>query len=401
MARLEPFRALRYAEPARLGALIAPPYDVVDPPTRARLIARDPQNVVAIDLPQDGDHTAAAALLARWRAEGVLAVDPAPTLTVLAQAFTGPDGVRRTRTGVLGLVATQPYGPGGVRPHERTHPGPREDRRRLTEATNAQLSPVFALHEDPGHAAAGVLARVTRDAPTATATDDEGTELRVHVVTDPATIAELQRAVAAAPELLIADGHHRYETARGLGHPHVLMCLVALDDPGLAVFPTHRLVTGRGQPAYEALAVALRSGYAIEEVPLDELAPAPAPDDPHAMFGYVDAHFRRGFRLRRHAPSAPTDPDAAVLERELLRGPLGFTDDEIDHRRGLAYARTAGEAVGAVLDGAHDLAFLLRATPVEQVRRVARAGLTMPPKSTYFFPKVPTGILFHSLGERG
>ncbi len=398
MAELEPFRALRYADPARLADLIAPPYDVVDPPARARLLARDPHNVVAVDLPEGGDHAHAAELLARWEAEGVLVLDPEPALYVLAQTFTGPDGVQRTRTGVLGLVATAPYGPGGVRPHERTHPAPREDRRRLTEATNAQLSPVFALHEDPDGAARAALDGVVAAEPFATATDEEGTSHRLHRVTDPATVAALRDALAAAPELLIADGHHRYETARGLGHPHVLMCLVALDDPGLAVFPTHRLVAGRGQPAYEALAGALRAGFAITEVPLDELAPAPD-DDPHATFGYLDAHFRRGFRLRRHAPSGPTEPDAAVLERELLRGPLAFTDVEIDHQHGLAYARTAAEAVDAVLDGRHDLAFLLRPTPVEQVRRVAQAGLTMPPKSTFFFPKVPTGLVLHALGR--
>ncbi len=393
MAVLRPLRALHY-DPAILADVLAPPYDVIDAPMRARLAARSPHNVVAIDLPEHGDYAGAARTLAEWRASGVLTRDPEPALWVLAQDYTGPDGTRRTRTGVLGHVEVQEYGPGRIRPHERTHSGPKEDRLALTRATNAQLSPIFSLYGDPAGRARAALARLTAAPAWGEATDEDGTTNHVWRVTDASAIAELTAALAPA-ELLIADGHHRYETARASGQPHVLMCLVALEDPGLTVFPTHRLARGRGQERYEALAATLKGDFAVEEVPLDELAP-PAGATEHAQFGYVDAHFRRGFRLTRRAAPAD-DPlerlDTVVLERELLKGPLGLTDDDIDHLDGFGYARDAAEAIALVTSGAYDVAFLLRPTPVAQIRAVADTGRTMPPKSTYFFPKIPTGLL--------
>jgi uncharacterized protein (DUF1015 family) len=424
MAEIQPLRALRY-EPAVAGPLadlVAPPYDVIDAPERARFAARSPHNVVAIDLPQDaGDPYAhAARLLAQWRAEGVVVRDAEPAVWAIAQDHTGPDGRPATRRGVFARVRLQPYGPGAVRPHERTHPGPKEDRLRLTRATRTSLSPIFALHADPHGAVQAALAPHTAAEPFADVTDGDGTRHRTWRVADGRAIDAVQATLADA-ELLIADGHHRYETARtyadeigGDGpHRYVLTCLVALEDPGLTVLPTHRLVHGlAADPArQEALAATLREHFAIEELPsLDDLAP-PAGGGPPQL-GYVDAHFRRPFRLTLKGwdavdaalPGAP-EPlrrlDAAVLEALVLRGPLGLSEDDIAHLRGLSYARDAAQARDAVLSGAADAAFLLRPTPVAQVREVAAAGASMPPKSTYFFPKVPTGLLFDPLDDEG
>jgi len=431
MADVQPLRALRY-EPSVAGPLqdlVAPPYDVIDPEQRARLAARSPHNVVAIDLPEPGPgngpeaqdpYAHAAATLERWRAEGAVVRDPAPALWALAQDTTGPDGRPITRRGVLARVRVEPYGPGRIRPHERTHPGPKEDRLRLTRATRANLSPIFALHADPDHHVQRALAPHTTGAPFADVTDDEGTRHRAWRVADPGAIEAVQRALAEA-ELLIADGHHRYETALtyaeevgGDGpHRYLLACLVALEDPGLTVFSTHRLVHGLADdPArQEALAGTLRDHFAIEELEnLDELAPSPG--DGPTQLGYVDAHVRRPFRLTlkdwdpvdRALPDAP-EPlrrlDAAVLEALVLKGPLGLTEDDISHLRGLSYARDAAQAREAVLAGAADAAFLLRPTPVAQVRAVAAAGAPMPPKSTYFFPKIPTGLVFNPLDDEG
>jgi uncharacterized protein (DUF1015 family) len=315
-------------------------------------------------------------------------------------------------------VRVEPYGPGTVRPHERTHPGPKEDRLRLTRATRANLSPIFALHADPQGAVQAALAPHTGDAPWADVTDDDGTRHRSWRITDARAITAIQASLADA-ELLIADGHHRYETARtyadevgGEGaHRYVLTCLVALEDPGLAVLPTHRLVHGLAADTarQEALAATLREHFAIEELTsLDDLAPPPGGGP--TQLGYVDAHFRRPFRLTLKSWDAadaalPGTPeplrrlDAAVLEALVLRGPLGLSEDDISHLRGLGYARDAAQARDAVLAGEADAAFLLRPTPVAQVRAVAAAGASMPPKSTYFFPKVPTGLLFNPLAD--
>ena len=414
MAEIQPLRALRY-EPAVAGPLqqlVAPPYDVIDEAQRAELVARSPYNVVAVDLPEGDDpYAAAAATLARWREEGAVVEDDAPAIWALRQDYTGPDGRALTRRGFLCRVRVTDYGAGRIRPHERTHPGPKEDRLRLTRATRANLSPIFSLYSDPDQAAWAALEPFTADAPWGEATDDEGTVNRLWRVADEAAIAAVQTAVADA-ELLIADGHHRYETARAyaeeLGgdgpHRYVLMCLVALQDPGLTVFPTHRLVKDTTERQQLALRDVVQESF--EVVDTDELDPGP-PGGPLAV-GYVDAHFKRPFRLTLRdqatadaALAGKPEPyrrlDAAVVEALLLKGPLELTDDDISHLHRFGYARTAEQARALVESGEYDLAFVLRPTPVEQVREVAEAGESMPPKSTYFYPKLPTGLVFNPL----
>jgi uncharacterized protein (DUF1015 family) len=424
MAEIQPLRALRY-EPAVAGPiqdLLAPPYDVIDAGQRAELVARSPYNVVAIDLPQGDDpYVTAAATLERWRDEGAVVEDQGPALWVLRQDYTGPDGRTMTRQGFLTAVRVTEYGAGRIRPHERTHPGPKEDRLRLTRATKANLSPIFSLYSDPEQRAWHALAPFTAGAPWADAIDDEGTRNQLWRVDDPETLATVQEALADA-ELLIADGHHRYETARAYAdeiggegpHRYVLMCLVALQDPGLTVYPTHRLVKDTTPEQQEALARVLRANFTIEMV--DDLDPTEDdgtgsggndPDSPLTL-GYIDAHFRSPLRLilndQATADAAlPGKPDsyrhldAAVLEALLLKGPLELTDDDISHLNRFGYARTAEQARKLVEDGTFDLAFVLRPTPVAQVREVAESGESMPPKSTYFYPKLPTGLLFHPL----
>jgi uncharacterized protein (DUF1015 family) len=420
MADVQPLRALHY-DPAKVGSLqdvIAPPYDVIDPEQRTALTQRSPYNVVAIDLPEpvdpDGDPYARAAdLLDQWRSDGAIMRDEEPAIWALVQDFTGPDGSAHTRRGLFARVRVEEYGPGRIRPHERTHPGPREDRLRLTRATKANLSPIFSLYSDPEGAAWGAVGPATEGEPFGEATDESGTRNRLWRIADPDAIATVQAALKDA-ELLIADGHHRYETARvyaeevgGEGeHRYVLMCLVALEDPGLTVFPTHRLIRDTTSHTQEALAGALRESFDITPIEHDELRP-PDGNGPLEM-GYIDAHFKRAFRLTLkdqaiadRALEGEPEPyrrlDTAVLETLVLKGPLALTDDDIDHMRGLGYARSDAEALELVLSAAYDAAFFLRATPVEQVQEIAATGINMPPKTTYFFPKIPTGLVFNPL----
>jgi uncharacterized protein (DUF1015 family) len=414
MADVQPLRALHY-DLAKVGALqdvVAPPYDVIDPRQREELAARSPYNVVRIDLPEGepDPYAIAAETLERWRTDGVVVEDDAPALWTLTQDYTGPDGRKLTRHGLFARVRVEDYGPGRIRPHERTHPGPKEDRLRLTRATKANLSPIFSLYDDPSHAADAVREAAR---PFAETTDDDGTVNRLGRATDQTVIERFQQALGGA-ELLIADGHHRYETARvyaeevgGEGaHRYVLMCLVALQDEGLTIFPTHRLIRDTTPQTQEALGTTLRELFDVEPIEQGRLRP-PDGEGPLTM-GYIDAHFKRAFRLTLkdqakadEALAGLPEPyrhlDTAVLEALVLKGPLGLTEDDIAHLNGLGYSRTDDEALQLVLSGDYDAAFFLRSTPVQQVRDIAAAGVNMPPKSTYFFPKVPTGLLFNPL----
>jgi uncharacterized protein (DUF1015 family) len=414
MADLQPLRTLRY-EPSAVGSLedvIAPPYDVIDAELRARLAARSPYNVVEIDLPPS--YAEAAVTMADWREHGVLVREDEPAVWVLRQDYDAPDGRRRTRTGVLARVRVEEYGPGRIRPHERTHPGPKEDRLQLTRATRTNLSPIFSLFPDRDGAAARAMEQIAVEEPFAAATDLDGTDNTLWRSGDEDLVAELQMALADA-ELLIADGHHRYETARvyaeevgGEGeHRYVLMLLCSLSDPGLLVFPTHRLLTGLKDDTEKQLAIreVLTRDFEVEQLgDVSELEPPAGP----VAFGYMDSFHKQPYRvtLKDQAvadraligmPEPYRRLDTAVLEALVLRGALGMSEDDISHLNGLDYSKDLDDAIDAVRTGRADAGFFMRATPVDQVREVAETGESMPPKSTYFYPKVPTGLVFNPL----
>jgi uncharacterized protein (DUF1015 family) len=418
VADITPLHALHYDldRTGGLSPVVAPPYDVIDAAERAELVARSPYNVVEIDLPQDplgrDPYAHAAAMLRAWREDGIVVADREPALWALEQDYTGPDGRRRTRHGLFARVRVEDYGPGRIRPHERTHPGPKEDRLRLTRATQANVSPIFSLYD--GDAWSPVAPHL-HDPPYGEVTDGDGTTHRLWRVADAGAITAVQEALAPA-ELLIADGHHRYETARvyadevgGEGaHRYVLMCLVALQDPGLTIFPTHRLLTGLDDGRRVALRDAIGRDWDVEDVGEDELEPSPASDG-RVRIGYLDAFHKRPLRLTLKDPAIadaalPGKPpayrrlDTAVTEALLLQGALGMSEDDISHFRGIDYARSNADARERIRSGDVQAGLFMGPAPVELVREVAAAGEVMPPKSTYFFPKVLTGLLFNPLG---
>jgi uncharacterized protein (DUF1015 family) len=283
-------------------------------------------------------------------------------------------------------------------------------------ATHTSLSPVFALHDDPSAEVAALLTPVYASAPFAVAVDDEGTEHRLWRTGDGVLVAALQAALAER-ELVIADGHHRYEAARlyarertgDEGAQRTLMLLVAAEDPGLVVQPTHRLVRGlAGDPERRsALATALHDHFQLTSVGRADLRP-PAGSGPMEL-GWLDGATGQAHRgvMRTQAiadaampglPDAYRVLDTAILQALVLTGAIGLTQDQIDRLDGLGYARSDEEAVALVDDGTYDAAFFLRPSPVSQVQAVARAGVNMPAKSTSFAPKVPTGLLLSPLG---
>ncbi len=342
MAVVKPFRALRYDErrAGPLDALVAPPYDVISPEQRQEYLARSPYNIVHLTLADGGDE--AADRLEDWRREGVLALDGAPALWWLRQDYVGPDGVARRRDGLVCALRVEPYAAGVVLPHERTHAGPKEGRLRLLRATRTHVEPIFLLYE-------GSLARPRGDP----AIDVELEGVRSRLWRSP---EEPPPALGAA-QLLIADGHHRYETALAFHEEEgteasawVLAVIVPTEQEGLTIFPTHRIASDTEPlPSLEGSA---ENGRALAEV-----------------------YTRSGTGY--------------------LVGEEGELDAELVGRyaREVRYTPSADEARAAVDSGEAEAAFLLRAPTVEQVTTVARAGRTMPQKSTYFYPKLTSGLL--------
>jgi uncharacterized protein (DUF1015 family) len=353
VADIAPFRAVRYAQPD--PAQTAPPYDVLGPEERDVYTAAHPHNVVRLTLAASEEE--AGRLYRQWLADGILAEEETPAAWAVRQDYTGPDGLARTRHGVLASLAVEPYETRVVLPHERTHAGPRESRLRLLRAARAQLEPIFLLHDGPPPVE-----------PPARAPDLEaaGTSLwRLDGETLPGFFADRQ--------LLIADGHHRYETALAYtaaeGTPEsrrLMVVLVSTEDPGLEIFPTHRVFAGR-----------------------PELVPA-APEWLDPADGVA--------ALAREPYGRAVAVAYAAGRAALVRGEPGELDVELVDRyghEGLAYTPDAAEARRRVDEGEADVAFLLRATRIEDVFARARRGDVMPQKTTYFYPKLVSGLLFH------
>ena len=407
MAEVRPFRALQYDSSLAgpLGTVVAPPYDVISPSEREELLAASPYNAVRLILPElpYGD---VAGLIAEWRAAGALSLGDQPKMIGWSQTFRLPDGGEHTRNTLLATVDLEPYERRIVRPHERTHAGPKEDRLKLTRSVRTNLSPVFSLYPDET-GAVWAAAGGTRE-PTGECTSADGTLHRVWPITDPA----VHEAVAGEMSdrwLLIADGHHRYETALAyrderraaerpagpMPYDRVMMGLTSLHDPGLLVLPTHRIL-GRWTPGLEDTSFTRREASGFAEL-MGLLAEAPG-DEP--ALGLVTAD-GAALLCRPSVPGAsPAERlDVRVLERDLLMPGFGADQAALAHDGLLTYTKDAEEAWRLVREGPAAAAIIMRSMPKDAVAAVADAGETMPQKSTYFFPKLLTGIAFHPLGD--
>jgi uncharacterized protein (DUF1015 family) len=445
---LRAFRALRYAHaPASdLSSVLCPPYDIISPERMEQLLARDPHNAVRLELPQPepgGDPSTryrnAARSLAAWRSEGVLVKDRRPTITLHEMTFPGPMGEERRALGLFVRLRLEPFEPGGgVRRHERTMTGPKEDRYQLLKATGANLSPVVLLHEADRAEVRELLDRLTAGTPDATATTDDGVRHRVWVCPasspasadgaadpDPATAdADALLALVATSPLTIADGHHRYETAlryreeRGQNRAcesdpawdHVLTLLYHVDDAP-PVLPTHRVLLSG--PSGEALIRALGDLFDVERVAdpaavLSRMASAPPAGDPDATgsgrVGLVSGPVCAILSARPEAFAPLLDPTASDASRGLdvnrvsvALERLGVDAAALAAGDRVRYVKNAAEAVGLAVEGGVAATLLLDGPPVTAVTRVAAAGEVMPQKSTYFDPKAPTGLLFGPL----
>jgi uncharacterized protein (DUF1015 family) len=438
MAEIAPLTPLRYDLSRLSGTLesvVAPPYDVISPAERTQLAERHPHNIVRLILPEgegDAKYARAAELLGRWRDEGVLVRDAEAAFYRLDQTFLPPGGrggKAITRRGFLALVRLVPFSDRVVLPHERTLSGPKEDRLKLFRATATNLSPGFLLYRDP---------RGELDAPLETAevlsefATPDGVRHALAKVKDPAAVRAIVEGIGRS-SLLIADGHHRYETAlrysgeassgrdagqAARGEHRYFMCFLANgDSPNLVVFPTHRHVHSLPSFSYDDLLRRAREGaFSVTELPrgasaeaiLDELArvgrggaptvAAAGRDGRAALFTLETSADLASHPTLGAQPAVLRKTDVVALHAGILHPILGITPEAQAAKTNLWYPQDARAALAELREqGRGDVLFLMNATPVAQVRDVAEAGEVMPQKSTFFYPKVPTGLAVHTL----
>lgn len=414
------------------GQLLAPPYDVVDDAARAELADASPYQSILVELPEGGDPGVSADLLRSWFDEGVLEAGEVG-VAVVRQRFVGPDGVRRTRTAVCCEVQLHEFDEGVVLPHERTFDAPRRVRAELMRATGMNVSPVFMAYHDPEHSLVDLFASVTDDEPDFTATDEDGTQTAVWFVTDVSLCEAFEQAVEPHP-LLIADGHHRYTAALEyqrsvngadqpklvvaggsdhLGPQHtssswhdgVLAMVVNSADPGICVFPTHRVLKGVDAARLERFVV--EAGAFLEEDFGTDLIAAMHALDHLTVPGFVAYGGGRGARVLSVPDALDMElaaPDSCAASRRLDVTALHALAIDggaclIEHASGgVSYTRSLGEAVAYVdVEPETTLAFLMRGADPAAILEVAKAGELLPQKSTYYFPKVPTGVAFRAV----
>jgi uncharacterized protein (DUF1015 family) len=426
MAEIRPFRGVRYnPEPlGDIGSVVSPPYDVVSPAMRQRLIDEHPRNVIRLELPQsEGGQDAyetAARSYHQWLTSAVLLREATPALYPYAQTYHLPSGEERTRAGVLAALRLHEYEEGIVLPHEQTLPKAKEDRFRLLTAAQAQFSPIFGVF-DPGetHVRAW-LEEAMRVEPAADLLDNEAVRHRLWVLRDPVPLERLVDTLAPLP-VFIVDGHHRYETAlrhrreHGAGAAwtgYVMIYLVALNDTGLVVLPTHRVVTGLSGVDWDAVRHRLTEAFDFDSHPIPltsgpvRIAQAIEESLRPGTFGMLAPPFERlelltlrdrslvDRRFGSDRAEAWRHLDVVALHHLVLADALGIEETR-GEGSGVSYIRSGEEAVATVLDRPDRAAFFVPAPRVEDVRAVALAGEKMPEKSTYFWPKAITGLVIY------
>lgn len=445
------FPAIQYAGPRDLSSVVAPPYDVLDETSKRAMLDRDADNIVGIDLPHTppkelgpaAAYEQAADAFTRMLASGRLVRSPMPVMFAYRQSFAAADG-RATvrRSGMACCLETVKFGPragGGILPHEETFSGPKEDRLALMRATKAQLSPIFGLHADERGLASSLLAKVIGQRPaTREARTTDGTLHEIWEVADAQTIKEYQSALADE-DVFIADGHHRYNTglnylgelefasggegALSADHParRSMFVLVGMSDPGLVIWPTHRVFGGMANYSREALLLALKPHFRLTPVAGDLRALESEVSRTGAnrpRLGLCDLQSRSCFLAEPTTadPLAPLFPgrhrawrtlEVSIIQHilvdQVLRPSLNGGGDirwafphtvrEIEH----VLANWQNSAAGAGASGSAQLAAIVPPTPLQAVKEVSRAGQLMPQKSTFFYPKLATGLFINPL----
>jgi len=453
MAEIQPFRAYRYDTNRVAPAdVLTQPYDKITPAMQERYYAASPYNLIAIekgralpgDSPENNVYTRAASTVDQWIAEKILLRDPAPAVYVYAQDFEVPGThSRRERIGFIALTRVEDYDAHVVFRHERTLSAPKADRIELLRNTRAQTGQLFLLYDDPARRIDSLLEETARAKPPLELRDEFGVTHRLWPVSDPALVAKIQKAMTPQ-KLVIADGHHRYETAlhyrdecrarAGKTDPmaaseFAMATFINTHSKGLTILPTHRTVANLPNFAFETFRKALapyfdwysypfansddrRSSYAEFRKDLESrshgrraigvyAAPGDAPNQPGPAF-YLFA-LQRGLDLEEVLPDVPDAQrhlDVVLLHRLMLHKGLGITPEDVASEKNVGYEREMDAAIAAVDSGRAQIAFLLNPVPVKQVVDIALGGNVMPQKSTDFYPKLLSGIAIYRLEGR-
>ncbi len=429
MARIRPFRAWTYArEDADVTALTAPPYDVISPEQRAELLTQSEHNVVALELPdgpldpssESNRYSTGAETWNEWRADGVVVQDSLPTIYALEQRYKIGDKPV-SRKAFITEVELHAFDEGIILPHERTLPKALGDRFELTKATDANFSQVFGLYEDAEQATASLFAEAMAGEPTLTSMDADNVESIVYAITDSTLIERIQAALLNS-RIFIADGHHRYTVAlayrdlrRELAERegddpvdpdfnYVMMALVNMDDPDLVVLPTHRVADHSDTFDADQFWTGISANFIVSDPAdlhhaLDHLAKPAFLIKTRADSSPRLAVLRDGIDLdeaiQTQHSSAWKHLDVAVLLELVLDPLLNIHPDRAETLDRLSFVKNAHDAMSATAD--HDVAFMLRATGMDQLRRVSLAGDVMPQKSTYFYPKLLSGLVMRGM----
>jgi len=443
MAKIVPFRGLRYNS-AQIGnpeRVMAPPYDVISPALQEELYRRDPHNVVRLILGKTGEgdnetdnrYTRAAADFRKWQEEGVLERDQEPSLYLYDQEYPLEGGETVVRKGFMALTRLEDFSSGVVKPHEKTLSGPKTDRLHLTKACSANFSPIFSLYSDPCCVLESLTRKEKDRAPELEVADDDGVKHRLWLVTDPAILQKAQDLLDSKP-LFIADGHHRYETALNYRdvmreqHPgytgkelfnYVLMYFANMEDQGMLIFPTHRLLYNLTDFNLSSFLKALEQFFNVEPRSIDPGDPEARREarrilrekgeERHVLSLFAGGETLYFLTLRdasimdrffdEKAPKALRTLDVSILHRLILENLLNITPEAQEQQTNLKYVKNFDDPFDLVQDGEFQLAFLMNATRMNEVRDVANAGEKMPQKSTYFYPKLLTGLVINKIEE--
>ncbi len=439
MAEIAPFRGLRYNldKTPDLTRVVTPPYDVISPEEQKRFHQLSPYNMVYLELgkatpedsPRNNPHTRASRYLEEWVGQGVLAREPAPAIYYCEEEYALAPGVSRTRAGFICVLRLEDFQSGGVKPHERTFQGVKDERLGLMLACDANLSPVFALFADPDGVIDGAVAAEKKSPPVMDFKDTTGMEHRIWAVTDLAAQEKMRNYLLDKP-LFIADGHHRYETAlkyrsiqrerfpdRGPRAPfeYIMVYLAAMEQPGLTILPTHRLLKHLGAWEPDSFLSKVEEYFVVDAYNAgtadgegawkQQLEAAGARKETAVVFCCKGAERFYLLKARRDRvreflsgldiPDVLQGLDVVVLDRLLLRHLMGLTEEFLGDSANIHFKHDRTDALNQLRSGTYDAGFLINPTRIEQVQEVAGAGLTMPHKSTYFYPKVFSGLVIN------
>ena len=426
MADIAPFAGLRYSSDriGDVGAVLCPPYDVISEEQHMALEGRHAENVVRLELPRgvdDARYTTAARLLASWTAEGIVQTDTRDAFYVYEQQFRF-GGHEYARRGFFAAVRLEPFERRVVLPHERTLSAPKEDRRRLVRATRTQISPIFGLYRDAEGAAGAVIDAAASGKPAVDAMTPDGVRHRLWVLDGTAPTAELQRLLRDK-QILIADGHHRYETMLGMApemrsidvaagaaaSDYAMMFLARAEDPGLLVLPTHRMVSNLPDFQFDGLRAAAAAAFDIaegEETTASEIDERLAREGADRVVFAVRAPGRSStlwlslksiLDLSALGPPALRKLDVTVLHGVILGPLLAIDAAAMANQSFLTYTHDTEEALARLAAGEVQAAFFMNATKVGEVLAACEAGCLLPQKSTYFLPKLATGLVMYRL----